>query len=219
VSFSDIVVTGPVRNADGSTVSFELLFYTDTFQAGNLSGAGSNGANSQVDYSFNNTSGFAKTAAGEPVIPANDTTFTVESWFRVDSTKTWQDGYATIVAQDQDVGGCTSNRLFISIIPHTGNSSSIHTAQGVCGDVYATGMVQDDVWNHIAYVSDGTQTRIYLNGALVATINTSGLNVTSARAGFMIGASGTNGSIHQFPGRIDQVKVWNRALNATEVSA
>jgi hypothetical protein len=79
-------------------------------------------------------------------------------------------------------------------------------------------MVQDDVWNHIAYVSDGTQTRIYLNGALVATINTSGLNVTSARAGFMIGASGTNGSIHQFPGRIDQVKVWNRALNATEVS-
>jgi hypothetical protein len=133
VSFSDIVVTGPVKNPDGSTVSFELLFYTDTFQSGNLSSIGVNGSDSTVDYSFDNPGNVASVGAavtGQQVLPAN-TSFTVETWVKPDAlTKRWNQivhnrSGNNLARFDMNIGAGTagSNTLQVIYNPETPGTS------------------------------------------------------------------------------------------------
>jgi hypothetical protein len=72
------------------------------------------------------------------------------------------------------------------------------------------------VWQHIAWIYDGTAIKLYVNGNLIgstpATGTISGENVT-----FAIGKSILGGFNFVYGGRIDEVSVWNKALTQTEI--
>lgn len=71
-------------------------------------------------------------------------------------------------------------------------------------------------WSHVAGVYDGTQMRVYLNGALDGTLATTAAIPANALP-LRIGAASDGGSL--FNGLVDEVEVLNRALTQTEIQA
>jgi hypothetical protein len=72
-------------------------------------------------------------------------------------------------------------------------------------------------WSHIAIVYDNGVVRSYANGTLVHTFNGSGSisDVDPALNDFRIG--GRQCCVQYFGGRIDEVRMYNRALSASEI--
>jgi len=74
-----------------------------------------------------------------------------------------------------------------------------------------------NTWTHLAFVASGTQMQLYANGALVGTIAT---NVPLPRAYFGAGYVNSNGNIVDYLlASVDEITLFNRALNAAEVSS
>jgi hypothetical protein len=67
-------------------------------------------------------------------------------------------------------------------------------------------------WHHIAYTFDGTTRRLYVDGASKATSTTAGDSGAVIEGN--VGAYGTQ----PFEGDIDEVRIYKRALTASEVS-
>ena len=81
-------------------------------------------------------------------------------------------------------------------------------------------VVQDDGalpagWNHVAYTYDGTTHRLYLNGEQIDTSGTPSQvgPVTIAR----LGTWQTTQEL--WKGRLDEIRIYNRPLDASEVRA
>jgi len=76
-----------------------------------------------------------------------------------------------------------------------------------------TSPLQPNVWTHLAVTYDGTIVRLYSNGVQVSTLPATGSISVSANQ-LWIGSSVFN---EFFPGRIDQVRIFNRALTLAEI--
>ena len=73
-----------------------------------------------------------------------------------------------------------------------------------------------NTWAHLATTYDGTTLRLFINGVQAGQLAIGGSITTSAGA-LRIGGNNTWGE--WFQGDIDEVRVYNRALNATELQA
>jgi hypothetical protein len=72
-----------------------------------------------------------------------------------------------------------------------------------------------NVWTHLAATYDGTTLRLYVNGTQAGTQAVSGALVVSTGA-LRIGGNNLWGEF--FQGRIDEVRIYNRALTAAEIA-
>ena len=68
---------------------------------------------------------------------------------------------------------------------------------------------QQNVWYHYTGILDGNQLRVYINGNLESSVTVSAQMGSSAGYDLTIGGN--------FTGKIDEIAVWDRALNLTEV--
>jgi Lyzozyme M1 (1,4-beta-N-acetylmuramidase) len=74
-----------------------------------------------------------------------------------------------------------------------------------------------NTWTHLVFVASGNQMQLYANGALAGTIAT---NIPLPRAYFGAGYVNSNGNIVDYLlASIDEIMLFNRALNAAEVSS
>ena len=71
-------------------------------------------------------------------------------------------------------------------------------------------------WSHLAATYDGTTLRLYVNGAQVSQLAQTGPIATSSSP-VRIGANSIWGE--RFSGLIDEVRIYNRGLSATEIQA
>lgn len=77
-----------------------------------------------------------------------------------------------------------------------------------------------NAWHHVACVGDGTSLKIYVDGALAATGGSTTSSYGNSTSPFRIGGGGIwDASGNHFDGRIDDVRIYNRALSAAEVGA
>jgi hypothetical protein len=74
--------------------------------------------------------------------------------------------------------------------------------------------LQKNVWTHIAASYDGAILRLYQNGNLVSAMNLAG-TIDTGSGNLIIGGS-TVLSSQFFPGRIDEVRIYNWALDASK---
>ncbi|MET4106732.1 LamG-like jellyroll fold domain-containing protein [Hymenobacter sp. UYP22] len=74
--------------------------------------------------------------------------------------------------------------------------------------------VSANIWNQLAAVYNGNSLTIYVNGQAEATLNRA--DTPAGNRVNYIGSIGTTGS-NFFPGDIDEVSQWNRALSQTEL--
>lgn len=75
------------------------------------------------------------------------------------------------------------------------------------------------VWLHVALSYDGSAVRLYVGGQLDSSMNLSGLIAPESNP-IIIGASTNNNQPDErLDARIDEVKIFSRALSATEIAA
>jgi chitodextrinase len=90
------------------------------------------------------------------------------------------------------------------------------TYAGTVGLISAPSAIPTSVWTHLAQTYDGTTLRLYVNGTQVASAPHAGaLQVTASP--LSIGGSLAYGEF--FQGRIDDARVYNRALSPAEIQA
>jgi len=83
-------------------------------------------------------------------------------------------------------------------------------------DTFVTTSISANNWYFICGTADGTKTRIYLNSSIIkenSLVTIPGSNANSLRVGSDAGIAS-----REFNGSIDEVMIFNRALNETEVS-
>ncbi|MFT3866771.1 MAG: hypothetical protein QM729_21120 [Solirubrobacterales bacterium] len=77
--------------------------------------------------------------------------------------------------------------------------------------------VEANVWTHLAYTYDGSRAKLYVDGEKVAE-ETIGPRTLESTGPLYIGCSGPSGAENQsFDGRIDEVRIYERALDGAEV--
>jgi hypothetical protein len=83
--------------------------------------------------------------------------------------------------------------------------------------VRGTSALPLNVWTHVATTFDGTTQRIFINGVQVASRAQSGL-VNTSGGQLRIGGN-TSFADEFFQGLVDEVRIYNRALTAAEITA
>ena len=80
--------------------------------------------------------------------------------------------------------------------------------------------VQLNTWTHLVGTFDGTTSRLYVNGTLVASATVQGFGVNTARPlRIAAGRNEVAAGDYYTPGRVDEVSVYSTALSATRVAA
>jgi hypothetical protein len=140
------------------------------------------------------------------------TALSIEAWI-----KTTASGYTNVL--DRDVLGdrvwqfrLNSGKLeFVKV----GGTGGIVTASAT------TPLVNDGSWHHVAATYDGSNIRLYVDGALVKTQAASG-NLGTATPRFAVGVnnSGSGGSAAGwFPGSVDEAAYYTTVLSDARISA
>jgi hypothetical protein len=101
-------------------------------------------------------------------------------------------------------------------LTHTGRAESYLRFEGEEENVRSPEDVEVGVWTHLAVTYDGAYLRLYVNGALTSTqaVSNPGSLLTSEGPLHIGCAPAYN---ENFRGRIDEVRVYDRALSAAEV--
>ncbi|BCJ72588.1 hypothetical protein CS0771_21320 [Catellatospora sp. IY07-71] len=184
------------------------------------SGAMSKQANGFGDFgsawSFDGWSGRASTAG--PVL-VTDRSFSVSAWVRLTDGGTFR----TAVAQ---CGSGTVCQFYLQYAPEPINRWRFVLTSGESAgrsyyDVYSDEPAQLGEWTHLVgvYDAEAGQVRLYVNGTR-QTWGTGGATGATWAAGgpLWMGDAGASGN-NMFPGDIDEVAVWQRALDPREIGA
>ena len=157
---------------------------------------------------FNGTTKSATTAAA---VNLSGSALSMECWAKVTAFKTLSPYITSFIGMETgsniallragDVGQPANRLQFVLQIGTVSQKLSSTTA------------LSTNTWYHIAATYDGTAMRIYLNGVLDCSLSVTGSAV--ANAPFSFGR--TYEDLRILNGSLDEIRVWNRALTATEI--
>lgn len=117
--------------------------------------------------------------------------------------------------------------------PGSGNGYSLHIHQGRVAAFYFAGtgfvyhgdpgldggFIADGRWHHVAYVVDANGARIYLDGVQMGTLGWTGTpGAPSTTTPLTFARYPLASQTISLDGRIDELTIWNRALDASEVN-
>lgn len=95
------------------------------------------------------------------------------------------------------------------------NSVTFTAGQGFSFGAFNAGGVSFDVWQHLVITYNGTTVTIYKNGIQVGSGAASGLSAGTANTMLF----GTAGGSQSYFGDMDDIRIYNRVLNASEAAA
>ena len=84
-------------------------------------------------------------------------------------------------------------------------------------DGHYTQSIAPNVWHHVVATNDGTTSKIYLNGDLVETANTSSTTINVSGAEARIGARSHTSASNYYQGNISELAFYTSALTANQV--
>ncbi len=155
---------------------------------------------------FNGTSDYLA-APGSPSLDINGDKLSITAWI---NGTAWTGSARHIVRKVSDTSmGVT---YFLRIQPDTVHGE-VATANG---SVVAQGttVLPLNQWVHVALIYDGAQVNVYVNGKADATVNLTG-PITLSTQELRIGRGDPGG---YFQGMIDDIRVYNHALTAAELT-
>jgi hypothetical protein len=136
------------------------------------------------------------------------TGMTLEAWVYPTALSGWR----TVVLKE------TTGGLAYALYAHDNAPRPATTVNTGGADLSAIGgaALPLNTWTHLAATYNGTTLRLYVNGAEVGSLAVSGSLLASASP-LRFGGNAVWGEY--FAGRIDEVRIYNRALSATEIGA
>jgi concanavalin A-like lectin/glucanase superfamily protein/Big-like domain-containing protein/PASTA domain-containing protein len=168
---------------------------------------------------FNGTSSIVNVAHSASL--ALTSGMTLEAWVNPSANAgvSPNDGWRTVIMKERGTTG-----LAYGLYGNDGNTNPSRPAGYIRNnnsDVEATAgpALPVGVWTHVAVTYDGTSIRLYVNGQLRSTQGASG-GIAASTAPLRIGGN-TVFSVpgtEYFAGLIDEVRIYNRALSAAEIT-
>jgi hypothetical protein len=136
-------------------------------------------------------------------------TFTLEAWVRPDTATDW----SPVVAKNENPeSGYGSGYVLFSQGP--GKPRGWLANAGATKAVTGSSALPTNEWSHLAFTSDGTNLRLYVNGSLVGGPGSAGAVGPTASA-LEIGHWTYLNTY--FDGRIDELRIYNEALSETQI--
>lgn len=179
-----------------------------------VSGRGNNGAVPAGAWSASGRFGAALSLNGTshmvtvPDSASLDLTngMTLEAWVYPTATTDWQ----TVLIKE------TNNGLAYALYARVDSAKPGGYINTGGGDVFTSGnpAVPLNAWTHVALTFNGSVLRLYVNGTLRSSTNITGSMILSGSP-LRIGGNVVWGEF--FKGQIDEIRVYNRALTATEI--
>jgi chitodextrinase len=178
-----------------------------------MSGNGNNGTISGATWTSSGKYGYALSFNGtNALVTVNNSpslrltsAMTLEAWvYPTTVNSTWRD----VIYKGNDN----------YYLEGTSSNSAHPVAGAILGGVYAEAIgpnaLTANTWAHLAETYDGATVRLYVNGVQVASRAQTGAIATSTNP-LQIGGDSLYGQY--FAGRIDEVRIYNRALSAAEI--
>ena len=141
---------------------------------------------------------------------------TIMGWGYMSATGTIDD-YATIASREK--ADTIDQHYHISINSRGEVPALFIKTENAAPIVMGPTAVTRQTWVHIAGTYDGTAARLYVDGQLVNSMPVTGRFVADATP-FILGANGNGpqtGVSERFPGKIDEIMLYRRALSAAEI--
>lgn len=131
--------------------------------------------------------------------------FTISSWINISS---YYNNYFPIINKSED-GFTDSIQFRLGLVNNGGNFF-------VEGIINLSNPVNSNIWNHLVITSEGNIEKIYLNGVLVGSGNIIYSSIVSSD--LEIGRD-KHGNMEYTNGKLDDIRIYNRTLNETEIQA
>ncbi len=128
--------------------------------------------------------------------------FTLEAWVSPSTSSGWR----TIAMKELDA------IYYLYASNGTGPGAGMNI--GGYHEVFGTSSLATNTWSYVAGTWDGATLRVYVNGTQVASKAVAGVLTTTTNP-LRIGGNSRWGEY--FSGKIDEVRVYNRALSASEI--
>jgi gliding motility-associated-like protein len=167
-------------------------------------------------YNFNGTTSYISISKN---IPSTLTTFSISMWLKPGTNS--GDGF--IFWEGNNICG---NDIYLVLQNSTlklgANKSSSLGGLGNSSHTYTVPSPFLNTWTHVVWVMEPTVSKLYVNGYLAITINSngngSGYNYAASYGSKFDGNGGSCGAPRQFyyQGGIDDVRLYNRSLSASE---
>jgi hypothetical protein len=154
--------------------------------------------------------------APSPSIDSITDQITVTAWVDLEGTISTADGWAT--ALSRQTGTSTNQHYHLSLHMDAHPTLFLITVSGYA-IVRADDAAPMGAWTHIAGVYDGAVARLYVNGVEVKNQALTGAFDTDTTP-IILGGNGNDASgvpTELFPGRIDELMLYGRALTAAEI--
>lgn len=113
--------------------------------------------------------------------------------------------------------GSWQNRWKLSVTPEGHPRWTVHTDVGIV-DLDAPAALAENVYTHLAATYDGAHLRVFVNGQAVSERPHTG-RMPATQLPLLLGQMLPGQAEYNFPGALDDVRVYNRALTASEVYA
>lgn len=161
-------------------------------------------------FSFNGTSGYVSVPDNATLEPAS---ITVEAWVNLSLVG------PTAMIVSKPVGSGTANSY--QMYYQSGNLvAEISDGGGTRPKVLAPWAPSAGTWYHVAMTYDGTILKAFIDGAQAGGDTLASIPLTYGTNPLMIGAEDDgSGAAYFFPGLIDEVTIYSRALSSAEIAS
>ncbi|WP_084285447.1 LamG-like jellyroll fold domain-containing protein [Solirubrobacter soli] len=212
VTVDNSVPAGPVpvaaynfNEASGSTVTDTTgKGHTGTISGATRTTTGKTGG----ALSFNGTSNFVSVADADDLDLT--TGMTLEAWVNPTANTNWRTAVMKEKSGDLSYalysGGATTP---LATITNTGQSG-----YGEAGNV-AGSAPANNTWTHLAGTYDGTTLKLYKNGTLISSVTRAG-SIAVGTGPVKIGGNAVWGE--WFKGQLDDIRIYNTALTAAQIT-
>lgn len=145
--------------------------------------------------------------------------FTYEVWVKPDNFAHPTGGAGFIIADGRDCCGTTESGMTMDLVagqaPRVSFYRPDHSQVSLTGNPMA-----HSTWHHVAMVFDGTSFKLYQDGTLTASTTFASTTMLPGVNSMQIGRHHWDASAEWlFRGSIDDIRIWNRALTATNILA
>ena len=194
---------GNTNDSNGTATVYDGTPSNVSFVGGRFRSAGSfNGSSSEISLGSSNSFSYTTTGA-----------LSINMWIKTTSTTT---GYVISKANDSD----TNYEWAIEQLSNgTLTLYAYNNADGVASTINNTAVINDGNWhNLVGVIVNNTSTTLYIDGIAATSTSFSGTAASYSIPTLIGHFGGISAATAWFEGNIDQVRIYNRAITAEEVT-